>query len=142
MNTSDPSPMSTRSTPIIRARDAMHREVHYIDGMATAREAADLMRARRVEALVVSKRHPDDAFGMVSTIDLVRGVVAANRPPEQVNVYEIMTKPVITVPADMDVRYVVRLLLRAGIRRAPVEERGEYVGIISLTGLVMDGTLC
>jgi CBS domain-containing protein len=58
-----------------------------------------------------------------------------------VNVYEIMTKPVITVPADMDVRYVARLLYRAGIRRAPVEEGGEIVGMISLTFLILDNVL-
>lgn len=134
--------MSTSNSPIVRARDAMRRDIHFIDGMASAKEAADLMRSHKVEALVVNKRHPDDAYGVVSMIDLLHGVVAANRPPEQVNVYEIMTKPVITVPADMDIRYVVRLLLRAKIRRAPVEDKGEYVGMITLTDLVMDGTLC
>lgn len=134
--------MSTSERPIIRARDAMRRDLHFIDGMASAKEAADMMRAQKVEALIVQKRHPDDAYGVVSLIDLLHGVVAANRPPEQVNVYEIMTKPVITVPADMDIRYVVRLLLRAKIRRAPVEDKGEYIGMLTLTDLVMDGTLC
>jgi len=134
--------MSTSERPIIRARDAMRRDLHFIDGMASAKEAADLMRKQKVEALIVQKRHPDDAYGVVSLIDLLHGVVAANRPPEQVNVYEIMTKPVITVPADMDIRYVVRLLLRAKIRRAPVEDKGEYIGMLTLTDLVMDGTLC
>lgn len=134
--------MSTSLQPIIRARDAMRSDLHFIDGMANAKEAADLMRAKKAEALIVQKRHPDDAYGVVSMIDLLHGVVATNRPPEQVNVYEIMTKPVITVPADMDIRYVVRLLLNAKIRRAPVEDKGEYVGMITLTDLVMDGTLC
>jgi CBS domain-containing protein len=120
----------------------MRSDLHFIDGMANAKEAADLMRAKKAEALIVQKRHPDDAYGVVSMIDLLHGVVATNRPPEQVNVYELMTKPVITVPADMDIRYVVRLLLNAKIRRAPVEDKGEYVGMITLTDLVMDGTLC
>jgi CBS domain-containing protein len=134
--------MSNHPSPIIRARDAMRSDLHFIDGMANAKEAADLMRANKAEALIVQKRHPDDAYGVVSMIDLLHGVVATNRPPEQVNVYELMTKPVITVPADMDIRYVVRLLLNAKIRRAPVEDKGEYVGMITLTDLVMDGTLC
>jgi len=134
--------MSNHPSPIIRARDAMRSDLHFIDGMANAKEAADLMRAKKAEALIVQKRHPDDAYGVVSMIDLLHGVVATNRPPEQVNVYELMTKPVITVPADMDIRYVVRLLLNAKIRRAPVEDKGEYVGMITLTDLVMDGTLC
>jgi len=59
------------------------------------------------------------------------------RSPLAVNVYEIMTKPVISVPANMDLRYAVRLMARANIRRAPVEENGEYIGLVSFTELIM-----
>jgi CBS domain-containing protein len=52
-----------------------------------------------------------------------------------------MTKPIITVPADMDIRYVARLIYRAGIRRAPVEKDGDIVGIVSLSSLVLDNDL-
>ena len=48
-----------------------------------------------------------------------------------------MTKPVITVPPEMNVRYVARLLHRADVRRAPVEAQGELLGIISLSDLVL-----
>jgi CBS domain-containing protein len=63
------------------------------------------------------------------------------RSSDEVNVYEIMTKPVIMVPADMDVKYVARLLHRAGIRRAPVEEQGKLVGMVSLSSLILDNDL-
>jgi CBS domain-containing protein len=52
-----------------------------------------------------------------------------------------MTKPVITVPADMDIRYVARLIHRAGIRRAPVEDGGKLIGMISLSSLILDNEL-
>lgn len=133
--------MNTASKPVQRARDVMTRSISYIDGLATARDAADQMRRDGVESLLVSKRNPDDAYGLISLQDLITGVVIPNRSPDQVNVYEIMTKPVITVPADMDIRYVVRLLVMARIRRAPVEENGEYVGMISLSTLIHDKVL-
>jgi CBS domain-containing protein len=133
--------MTSESTPIIRARDVMHKGIISVDGMATAREAAAKMRAEKVTTLLISKRHPDDAWGIVAVQDFIRGIVIPGRSPAEVNVYEIMTKPIITVPADMDIRYVARLMYRAGIRRAPVEDGGELVGVISLSSLILENEL-
>jgi len=133
--------MTSRKTPIVRARDVMHKGIISINGMATAKEAAAKMRAEKVSSLMVEKRHADDAWGIIAVQDLITGVTIPGRSSLEVNVYEIMAKPVITVPADMDIRYVAKLIHRAGIRRAPVEEQGELVGMISLTSLVLDNDL-
>lgn len=129
--------MGPEST-ILRARDVMRKGIVSIDGMATAKEAAAKMRAEKISYLLVKKRHDDDAWGILVVQDFIRGVIMPGRSPSEVNVYEIMTKPVITVPADMDIRYVARLIYRAGIRRAPVEHAGELVGIISLSSIILD----
>jgi len=126
---------------IIKAKDVVREGVVTIDGMATAQEAAALMRAEKTQYLLVQKRHADDAWGMVVIQDFIKGVLVAGRSPGEVNLYEIMTKPVITIPADMDIRYVARLLFRAGIRRAPVEENGELIGMISLSSLILENDL-
>ncbi|MDA3971910.1 MAG: CBS domain-containing protein [Desulfobulbaceae bacterium] len=133
--------MSSETQAIIRARDVMEKGIISIDGMATAREAAAKMRANKVSSLLVEKRHADDVWGILVIQDFIKGVMIAGRTPAEVNVYEIMTKPVITVPADMDIRYAARLLYRAGIRRAPVLEDGELVGMISLSSLILDNEL-
>jgi len=123
--------------PIFQVKDIMTRNVVAIDGMATVREAVAKMRAENVTALIVDKRHSKDAWGIVTIPDLVGKVISPGRSPDDTNVYEIMTKPVITVPPDMDVRYVARLLHRIGVRKAPVEDRGELVGVISMSDLVI-----
>ncbi len=128
-------------TAIVRARDVMRKGLVTIDGMATAKEAAAKMRAEKVSYLLVDRRHPDDAWGIVVVQDFIKGVIIPGRSPAQVNVYEIMTKPVITVPADMDIRYATRLIYRAGIRRAPVDDKGEIVGMLSLRSLILDQEL-
>lgn len=130
--------MTSDTTGIVRARDVMKKGVVSIDGMATAREAAARMRAEHVTALLVDKRHPDDAWGIVAIQDLIRGVMIPGRPSGEVHVYEIMTKPVMTVPADMDIRYVARLIYRAHIRRAPVEDHGQLIGMVSLSSLILN----
>lgn len=129
------------STPIVRVRDVMRKDVLSIDGMATAREAAEMMRNARVSELLVTRRHDDDAWGMVTITDLVKKVLVSDRSGADVSVYEIMTKPIISVPADMDIRYAIRLMDRTSIRSAPVEDKAEVVGVVSLSSLVLDNNL-
>lgn len=133
--------METDGNKIVRTRDVMHKQILTIDGMATAREAVAVMRSERVFSLLVKKRHENDAWGILVVQDFVKGVIIPGRSPDDVHVYEIMTKPIITVPADMDIRYTARLIYRAGIRRAPVEDKGEIIGIISLSSLILDNDL-
>jgi CBS domain-containing protein len=133
--------METDNRKIVRARDVMNKQYFTIDGMATAREAAAVMRSERIFSLLVKKRHENDAWGILVYQDFVKGVIIPGRSPDDVNVYEIMTKPIITVPADMDIRYAARLIYRAGIRRAPVEDKGEIIGMISLSSLILDNDL-
>ena len=128
--------MATEGT-IIRARDVMRTTLAIINGMATVREAVDKMRDEHLSYLLVERRNADDAWAIVSIRDLVEGVLIAERSAKDVNVYEVMTKPVITVPPDMDIRYVARLLHNTGLSRVPVEENGELIGIISLSSLIL-----
>lgn len=133
--------MDLAKSPIVRARDVMQKGVVSIDGMATAKKAAAKMRAERVSALMVEKRDSDDAWGIISVQDLIQGVIIPGRSSTEVNVYEIMKKPVLPIPAEMDIRYVARLIYQVGIWRAPVEEHGELVGMVSLSSLILDNEL-
>lgn len=119
----------------------METNIFFIDGLATAKEAVMIMREKNVNSLIVNKRNQQDAYGIVVIQDLIRGVILPQRPPDKVNVFEIMTKPLVTVPADMDIRYVARLLIRLGLRTAPVEENGEYIGMISLSRIILNNAL-
>ena len=132
--------MSTNEK-VTRARDVMRTKLATIDGMATVREAADKMREEHLSHLLVERRNADDVWAIISIRDLVEGVLIPDRPAEDVNVFEVMTKPVITVPPDMDIRYVARLLHNTGLSRVPVEENGELIGIISLSSLILDDSI-
>jgi len=133
--------MIAEKTSIVRTRDVMQQGVEFVDGMTTTKEAIATMRSKKVSALLVKKRNLEDAWGIVAIQDLIREIIIPGRLPKDVNVYEIMTKPVITIPADMDIRYVARLFYRIGIRRAPVEDQGELIGMVSLSSLILDNDL-
>ncbi|MCF6295954.1 MAG: CBS domain-containing protein [Flavobacteriaceae bacterium] len=123
------------------AKDVMSKKVILIDGMATAKEAVEIMRKEKVGALIIKKRHQEDAYGIVNIHDFIKGVILQDKTSEDVNVFEIMTKPVISVPSNMDAKYVASLLTNVGIRMAPVEENGEYIGMISLSDLILENLL-
>ncbi|MFP5505936.1 MAG: CBS domain-containing protein [Gammaproteobacteria bacterium] len=126
---------------LTRVRDVMKTKFDLIDGMTTVADALNAMQHIETKALIVKKRHAADEYGMVLISDIARQVLAKDRSPERVNVYEIMAKPVIAVAPDMDIRYCARLFERFDLSRAPVVENGEVVGIVSFTDMVLRG-LC
>lgn len=124
---------------IVRVREVMKKHFDLVDGMTSVKDALDRMQHVETKCLIVNKRHPDDEFGMLLISDIARQVLGRDRAPDRVNVYEIMTKPVITVSPDMDIRYCARLFDRFQLSRAPVVSEGQVVGIVSLTDLVLRG---
>jgi signal-transduction protein with cAMP-binding, CBS, and nucleotidyltransferase domain len=127
--------MTTR--PYVPIRQVMSGTPYLIEGMATVAEAVRMMKDKGVSSLVIRKRHEGDEFGMVVIQDIADKVVALDRSPDRVNVYEIMSKPLISIQADMDVRYAIRLLGRFRLSRAVVIENGDLVGIATLRDLVL-----
>ena len=124
---------------VIRVQDVMKSNFDLVDGMATVADALDTMMHVETKCLIVRKQHPDDEFGVVTLSDIARKVLAVDRAPERVNIYEIMTKPVISVDPQMDIRYCARLYDRFHLTRAPVVENQEIVGIVSYTDMVLKG---
>lgn len=129
--------MSERN--ITRVRDVMKPQFDMVDGLATVAEAMKTMVHVETKCLIVRKRHEDDEYGIVTLADVARQVLAVDRAPERVNIYEIMTKPVIQVSPEMDIRYCARLFARLDINRAPVVEDGRVIGIVGYTDLVLKG---
>jgi len=126
---------------IIRVRDVMKHKFDLVEGLATVAEALVQMEHVETKCLIVNKRHDDDEYGIVMLSDIASKVLASDRAPERVNIYEIMTKPVLSVDPDMDIRYCARLFERFGISRAPVLDRRDLIGIVSHTDMVLHGMI-
>jgi CBS domain-containing protein len=129
------------SHKIIRVRDVMKPNFDMVDGVATVADALRTMIHIESKVLIVRKRHDDDEFGIVTLADIARKVLAQDRAPERVNIYEIMTKPVVHARPNMDIRYCARLFDNLDLSRAPVIKDGEVLGIVSLTDMVIKGLL-
>ena len=117
-------------------RAVMTPEPRIVDGLATVAEAIALMREHDVSSLVIDKRHEGDEYGIVVVHDIAEKVIGADRSPARTSVYEIMSKPVLTVDAEMDIKYAVRLLTRFGLSRSLVTQGDSLVGLVTLRDMV------
>jgi len=127
---------------LIRVRDVMHSRYCRVDGLITVEQALKQMREDNAQALIVEKRDADDEYGIVVLADIAKNVLAPNRAPERVNVYEIMSKPALGVKPDMQVRYCARLFDRFGLNLAPViDSAGEVIGLVSFEDITLRGLL-
>jgi len=124
---------------IIRVREVMKHHVDTVDGMDTVESALQKMDHVETKTLIVKKRDENDAYGIVMFSDIARKVLAKDRPPGRVNIYEVMTKPVISVEPDMDIRYCARLFDRLHLTRAPVISKGKVLGVVSFSDMVVKG---
>lgn len=120
-------------------RDCMRTEVTEVDGRLDVLTALKTMKKMGVTSLIVQRRDENDEYGMVLFSDIAKEVIAKNRAPERVNVYEIMSKPIVTVRPDMEIRYCARLFENFGISHAPVVENDKIVGMVSYYLLVLHG---
>ena len=124
---------------VVRVRDVMKKNFDMVDGKMTIMEALRTMKHVETKSLIVNKRHDDDEYGMLLLSDIAKNVLAKDRSPERTNVYEIMSKPLLPIDPQMDIRYCARLLERFGLSRAPVVENGKVIGIVSFTDMVLHG---
>ena len=120
-----------------RISDVMTPNPTRIDGLASVRQALNAMREAGMSSLVIDRRDDQDEYGLITVRDIAHNVIGANRSPDRVSVYEIMTKPVVTLEGRMLLKYAVRLLTRLNTGRALVVDKGELKGIVTLRDITL-----
>ena len=121
----------------IPVSDIMKENIQKIDGLANVSEAIKMMKDAGSGSLIVDKRNAQDEYGLISIGDLAAKVISPDFAPERISAYQVMTKPVLSVESDMNIRYAIRLLTRFEISRALVLKEGRAVGIVSLRDMVL-----
>ena len=127
------------SEKVITARDIMNTSFIKVDGLMTVKDVIILLKEENVSVVIVNKRNENDAYGIVLLADIAKKVLAQDRSPDRVNVYEIMSKPVVSIEPELDVRYCARLFNRFGLSVSPVIEADQVIGMISYGELVLKG---
>jgi CBS domain-containing protein len=118
----------------VRIRDVMTESVVTAARETSVREVAETMRERNVGSVVlVEDGRP---IGFVTDRDLAVSVLADGRDPGD-RACDHASAPVVTAAPDMDVTEAAELMVEHGIRRLPVLEGGELIGIVTLDDLAV-----
>jgi CBS domain-containing protein len=117
-------------------RELMAEPVVTVKADTTLTDAARLMRDADIgDVVVVDKNKP---IGLLTDRDIVVRGIADNRTPGTVTAGEICSTDVVTVNSDAEISEAIALMRRAAVRRLPVTERGELVGLLSLGELAIE----
>ncbi|MGB5178872.1 MAG: CBS domain-containing protein [Gammaproteobacteria bacterium] len=128
-----------KSKKRICVKDVMKTNLGTINGKATVMDALNEMKRLQTAVLIVNKKHEHDEYGLILVSDIARRVLAKDKAPSRMNVYEIMTKPAVCVNPDMDIRYCSRLMSSLNLTRVLVVEDSELLGTVSPRALVLEG---
>ena len=124
---------------VIRARDVMQNNFLLMDGLATVQEAIDALLRENADTIFIKRRNEDDAFGIVVLTDIAQKVLAVDKAPERVNLYEIMAKPVMSIEPELSIKYCARLFSRFGLSVAPVIKDEKILGAVTYREIVLHG---
>ena len=118
-------------------KDVMARRVLLVEASSSAKNAARMMNKFGVSSLIVSS--DGDVVGILTERDILTRVVASGQNPEEVEVRDIMSEPIIVVNPDTPLEQAVQIMLMERIKKLPVMEKDEekikLVGILSMTDI-------
>ena len=81
-------------------------------------------------------RDENDVYGIMTLKDIARKVIGQGRNLHETHIYEIMSKPVLSVKSDMPISFAARFLTNFNVSYAMVIENNEVIGMVSLNGIV------
>lgn len=117
-------------------RDVMMPNFKKIDGMIKINDILKMLKKEKINAVLIEPRDESDVYGIMTLKDIARKVIAQRRKLHEAHVYEIMSKPVFSVSADMPIPYAARLMTNFNISYAMVMDNNEVIGLVSLNGIV------
>ncbi|GAB3223533.1 CBS domain-containing protein [Glycomyces halotolerans] len=114
------------------ARDLMHPGVTCVRSDDTAANAARMMAEMDVGVLPICGVEDNKIHGMVTDRDLVVGVMATGKDPEEYTVDRLPQDHLILADANEDAEVTIAKMKEHQIHRVPVIDEGRLVGIIAL----------
>lgn len=119
------------------ARDLMTRKVVLAEPHESLRCAVTRMSEHRIHGLLVRPESPSRGLSILTGKDCIRVICDAGVSAlDDLCVEDAMTRPAVTVPADLCINDCLRLMRMAGVRTAPVVEQGELVGVLTFTDVL------
>jgi len=118
----------------LRIEDVMVEDVITILADAKVTQAAELMSKYEIGCLVVVER--ERPVGIVTERDMLNRVLRARAHPDDIEIGEIMSAPLVVGKPKMYIEDAVELMFKHRIKKLPIVEHGRLRGLVTLTDLV------
>ena len=119
----------------MQVSELMSTNIVAVSPDSTAAEAAGTMTRSDVGIVLVCGQN-GSLQGVLTDRDIVTRCVAVQSDPVQTKVQDLMTRNVVTISPNEEMKTAADLLSGEQIRRIPVVEGTRVVGILSLADLV------
>jgi signal-transduction protein with cAMP-binding, CBS, and nucleotidyltransferase domain len=111
-------------------------DVISIPSVESVRNCLKIMQEKKVKSIIVEKNNPHDAYGIVTYTNILNGIFSQDGDMDLLNVYDIATKPVIQVSAELNIKYAALMMIEHGVNRLLVTGDGSLLGIVSMNDIV------
>jgi CBS domain-containing protein len=115
--------------------ELMTKEVKFIRDDLSLLDAVWKMKEFNVSSLVVEGNNKSDGYGIVTQKDIITKLIDPEPGMQYSIVSDVMTRPAITVPPTISISACVKLMKRLNIRRVPISDGSEIIGILSNTDI-------
>jgi len=116
-----------------KLQDIMVKDIVTVEEKVTVRKAVEVMNKYEIGCLIVMKKGKPE--GIVTERDMLKRILLESRDPEKIKVNEIMSTPLIVGKPQMDIEEAVKLMFKRNIKKLPVTNNKQLVGLVTLTDL-------
>ncbi|KZX11182.1 CBS domain-containing protein [Methanobrevibacter curvatus] len=112
-------------------KDIMTEKIAYVSVPGNRDKALELMISENVSGLPVVKEGTKTLIGIVTRSDLIQN-------PDEEQLALIMSRDLVTTTLNEDIKDVAKKMLKANVRRVPVLENDELIGIVTASDFVSE----
>jgi CBS domain-containing protein len=110
-------------------KEVMKTKPVMVQPFTTVLEAAQIMRNHKIGNVIISEgNHP---IGILTESDIIKKVVCEGKNAKDVQVEEVMSSPIIVAEPYLSLQEALMIMGKCNIRRLPIIENNELVGIIT-----------
>ncbi|MBM7870523.1 CBS domain-containing protein [Clostridium pascui] len=114
----------------MKVKDIMTKNVASLNPEDTVEHAAQLMKEYNIGSLPVCNE--EKVIGIITDRDIAIRSSAEGENVQKQTVRDIMTSNPVTIKSDIDIQDATRIMSERQIRRLPVVESNNLVGMLSL----------
>jgi CBS domain-containing protein len=123
----------------MQIKDVMTKDVASVNPDDSVERAAQLMKEYNVGSIPICSG--EKVIGIITDRDITLRCVAQGENSKKISVRDVMTSNPVTAAPSMDVHDAARLMSERQIRRLPIVDNNNLVGMVALGDLAVEPIL-